>query len=59
MNTEPLPIFKEAGGKSAAVRQLAPFTTLTVMKSEAGWVLVAKDGQLLGYVLANKLHKLQ
>ena len=58
VNTELLAIFKEAGGKGAVVQQLPPFTTVTLVKTEKGWVLIAKDGKALGYVAEAKLHKL-
>ena len=58
VNTELLAIFKEAGGKGAVVQQLPPLTSVTLVKSEKGWVLIAKDGKLLGYVAEAKLHKL-
>ena len=58
MNTEPLQIFKETGGGGGVVEQLPPFTTVTLVKSERGWVLIAKDGKALGYATEAKLHKL-
>lgn len=58
VSAEPLQIFKEAGGSSAVVQQLPPFTTVTLVKSERGWVLIARDGRVLGYTAAAKLHKL-
>jgi uncharacterized caspase-like protein len=36
-------------------QRLEPGTTVTVMKSEQGWVLIAKDGNPLGYVAASTL----
>jgi TRAP transporter TAXI family solute receptor len=58
VSTGPLQIFKEAGGKGTIVQQLPPFTTVTLVKSQQGWVLIAKDGTLLGYVAESKLRKL-
>jgi WD40 repeat protein len=58
VNTEPLQIFKETGGGGGVVEQLPPFTTVTLVKSERGWVLIAKDGKALGYATEAKLHKL-
>ena len=58
VNTELLAIFKEASGNSGVVQQLAPLTSVTLVKSEKGWVLIAKDGKLLGYVQEAKLHRL-
>ena len=36
-------------------QKLEPGTAVTVMKSEQGWVLIAKDGNQLGYVVASAL----
>ena len=36
-------------------QKLEPGTTVTVMKSEQGWVLIAKDGNPLGYIAASAL----
>jgi len=58
VSTERLAIFKEAGGTGAVVEQLPPFTTVTLVKSDAGWVLIARDGKVLGYVAETKLHRL-
>jgi TRAP-type uncharacterized transport system substrate-binding protein len=58
VSIELLQIFKEAGGKGTTVQQLAPFTTVKLVKSEQGWVLIAKDGKLLGYVAEAKLRRL-
>ena len=58
MSAELLRVFKEAGGSGGIVRQLPPFTTITLVKSDQGWVLIARDGEALGYVAETKLHKL-
>ena len=58
MSTDLLPVFKEAGGTGAIVQQLPPFTIVTLVKSDQGWVLIARDGKLLGYAAEAKLHKL-
>jgi uncharacterized caspase-like protein len=58
VSTERLAIFKEAGGTGTVVEQLPPFTTVTLVKSDAGWVLIARDGKVLGYVAETKLHRL-
>jgi hypothetical protein len=57
VNTELLQIFKDPG-IGTVVQQLPPFTTVTLVKSERGWVLIARDGKALGYAAESKLHKL-
>jgi hypothetical protein len=58
VSTEPLQIFKQPGGAGAVVQQLPPFTTVKLVKSERGWVLIARDGKALGYAAEIKLHRL-
>jgi hypothetical protein len=58
VSTELLQIFKEAGGAGGIVQQLPPFTTVTLVKSDGRWVLIARDGKALGYAAQAKLHKL-
>ena len=58
VNTELLKVFKDAGGSGAVVLELQPLTSVTLVKTEQGWVLIAKDGKALGYVAEAKLHKL-
>ena len=58
VNSEALQIFKTAGGSGGIVHQLPPFTTVTLVKNERGWVLIARDGKVLGYAAEAKLHKL-
>jgi WD40 repeat protein len=58
VSTEPLQIFKEMGGNEGVAEPLPPFTTVTFVKSQNGWVLIAKEGKALGYVAEAKLHKL-
>ncbi len=57
VSTEPLQVFREAGGADV-VQKLPPFTTVTLVKRERGWVLIARDGKVLGYAAETKLHKL-
>jgi hypothetical protein len=59
VNTELLPVFKELGGSGGVVQQLPAFTAVTLLKSEKGWMLIARDGKLLGYVAEGKLHKMR
>jgi WD40 repeat protein len=56
VTTELLQVFKEAGGIGKIVQQLPPFTTVTLVKSDRGWALIAKDGTVLGYAAEAKLH---
>jgi hypothetical protein len=58
VSAEQLQVFKAAGGSGDVVEQLPPFTTVTLVKSDHGWVLIARDGKALGYVAEAKLHKL-
>jgi hypothetical protein len=55
VSTELLQIFKEAGGAGGIVQQLPPFTTVTLVKSDGRWVLIARDGKALGYAAEAKL----
>ncbi len=58
VSSEALSVFKEAGGSGSVVEQIPPFTTVTLVKLESGWALIAKDGKVLGYAAESKLHKL-
>jgi WD40 repeat protein len=58
VSTEIVPLFQDKGKNAAADAQLQPFTIVTVVKSEPGWLLVARDGKVLGYAPEAKLHKL-
>jgi hypothetical protein len=39
----------------AVVKKLDPATIVTVVRTDQGWALVAKDGSALGYVEASAL----
>jgi hypothetical protein len=58
---ELLQVFKEAGG-GAIAKELPPNFGVTVVRSENGWVLIARDGKAIGYVaegvVPSKLQKL-
>jgi hypothetical protein len=41
---------KEGGRQGGDRAATAPLTIVTLVKSEKGWVLIAKDGKILGYV---------
>jgi hypothetical protein len=56
--SEPLQVFKDADGKGVVVQELLAFSTVTVAKTERGWVLIARDAKALGYVSEAKLHRL-
>jgi hypothetical protein len=58
VNTEVVQVFKEAGGNGGVVEQLPAFSTVALVKSDHGWVLIARDGKAVGYVAEAKLHKL-
>lgn len=51
-------VFSEAG-KGGATAKLAPGTQVRLIKTQDGWTLVAKGGQVLGYVDSNVLAGLQ
>ena len=46
---QPAEVFAGTEGKTV-VRKLNPGTTVTLVKTDKGFVLIAKDGKLLGYV---------
>ena len=58
VNTALLQIFKEAGGNGSAVMELPPFTPVTLVKNERGWMFIARDGKALGYVAEGSRQKL-
>ncbi len=52
-------LFKSAGGVGIAVKNLAPGTTVTLVRRKGGWVLIAKEGRKLGFVAKEKLAPMQ
>lgn len=38
-----------------AIEKLSPGTLVTLVKTEQGWTLVAKDGKKLGFIADNNL----
>ena len=48
-------LFKEAGGVKPVARKLKPGTMITLVRTEKGWALVARDGKALGYVPTGNL----
>lgn len=57
--SELIEVLKSADATGLVVQKLEPFTSVTLVRSENGWALIAKDGKALGYVTAIKLHALQ
>jgi WD40 repeat protein len=51
----PADVYARAGAPGDATTRLVPGTLVTLVRSEQGWVLVAKDGKPLGYVAQNAL----
>jgi WD40 repeat protein/uncharacterized caspase-like protein len=58
VSTEPLPVFKQAGGSGEIVQQLPAYSTVTLVQFNDGWALIARDGTILGYAAETKLQKL-
>jgi hypothetical protein len=56
---ELLPVFKEAGGAGVVVQELPPFAVVTLVRTERGWALIARDGKALGYVAESKLQEVK
>jgi hypothetical protein len=52
-------VFAEPGGAVPATQKLERGTTVTVVKTEHGWTLVARRGIPLGYVASDKIDPLQ
>jgi WD40 repeat protein len=48
-------VFAQAGSDGPAREKLAPGTLVTLVKTEQGWTLVARDGKPLGYVASTGL----
>lgn len=58
VNSEPLSVLRAVGKKRDVAQRLPPFSPVTVVRTEKGWALIARDGKPLGYVEASKLHRL-
>ncbi len=56
---KPTTLFAEAGGAGTVVEQLAPGTQVTLVKTDDGWTLVARDGKQIGYLAETSLLRLQ
>lgn len=55
----PADVYETFGGRGAATQQLRPGTLLSLVKTEQGWMLVAKDGKAVGYVAESKITQIQ
>jgi hypothetical protein len=58
VNLEELSVRGEAGDSAEVVRVLPAVTSVTLLKSEDDWALIAKNGERLGYVPEKNLTKL-
>jgi WD40 repeat protein len=52
-------VFAQAGGAAPATRKLEAGTLVTLVKTEQGWTLVAREGKPLGYVASSGLAPLK
>lgn len=59
VSSSPVDVYVAAARGGAAVQQLAPGTTVTLIEGVNGWQLIAKDGKKIGYVEDTALLKLQ
>lgn len=55
----PADVFEKFGGQGTATQQLRPGTLLSLVRTEQGWMLVAKDGKTVGYVAEGKITQIQ
>ncbi|MFA5950027.1 MAG: hypothetical protein WC807_07065 [Hyphomicrobium sp.] len=56
---EVLKVYKGSGGAGEPVKELAPATTFSVVKTENGWSPIARDDRLLGFVEEARAKSLQ
>lgn len=52
-------VFATIGPGSTAVRKLGPGAAVALVKTEGGWTLVAREGQMLGYIATKDLLPIQ
>jgi WD40 repeat protein len=52
-------VFAEKGGQGGVVRELKPFTVVTLLKEEGDFALIAKEGERLGYIAKASLQSVQ
>jgi hypothetical protein len=55
----PADVYEQPAGKGVKVEQLPPGTLLSLIKTEQGWVLIARDSKQLGYVAEDRLMRVQ
>ncbi|MCK1386995.1 hypothetical protein, partial [Bradyrhizobium sp. 21] len=55
----PADVCQQLGAKRAKNEQLAPGTLVSAVKTEQGWMLVARDGKRVGYVAQDTLLRVQ
>jgi WD40 repeat protein len=55
----PADVFAATGGQGPALQQIPAGTLLSLVKTEQGWMLMAKDGKSIGYVATDHLLRLQ
>ncbi len=56
---KPTGLFQKAGGDGQAATKLKPGTMVTLVRTEDGWTLIAKDGKQLGFVADGSLAQAQ
>lgn len=56
---KPAEIFVEPDNSGTTLEKLKPGTAVTLIKTEQGWSLIARDGKLLGYVSTSNLLEIQ
>jgi WD40 repeat protein len=55
----PADVFTVAGGQNFPVERLPAGTLLSLVKTEQGWMLMAKEGKMVGYVASDHLLRVQ
>jgi Caspase domain len=55
----PVDVFERLAGQGVKIEQLPAGTLLSLVKTEGGWALVARDGEQLGYVSEDRLMRVQ
>jgi hypothetical protein len=55
----PADVFAAIGGQGPTLQQLSAGTLLSLVQTEGGWMLMAKDGKSIGYVAADHLLRIQ